>query len=201
MCVSRLDTLGIHARVWMAHMIDLQDAPQVKSQVNMNQPEPLLPAVVDREEPVAFQKFANQFEDPDLRQKILSMEAFMLEQPQVEIPVVHHFSEGIYAREITAPAGVMMTGMVHKFEHLNIMSKGEVSVLTEDGIKRFKAPCTFVSQPGTKRIGYVHEEMVWTTIHATTETDIDKLEAQLVTRSFDDVHLDVNKLLNELKED
>lgn len=197
MCVSRLDTLGTRACVWTTHMIDLQDAPQVKSQVNLNPPEPLLPAVVDRDEPVAFQHFANQFDNPELREKILSMEAFMLEQPQVEIPVTHHFSQGIYAREITAPAGVMMTGMVHKHEHLNIMSKGEVSVLTEDGIKRFKAPCTFVSKPGTKRIGYVHEEMVWTTIHATTETDLKKLEAELVTRSFEDV--DVERFLIEVK--
>lgn len=180
-------------------MIDLQDAPQVKSHIDLNQPEPLLPTVVDRDEPVAFQQLANQFDDPDLRKKILSMEAFMLEQPQVEIPVVHHFSPGIYAREITAPAGVMMTGMVHKFEHLNIMSKGEVSVLTEDGIKRLKAPCTFVSKPGTKRIGYVHEEMVWTTIHATTETDVAKLEAELVTKSFEDVDLDVSRLLIDMK--
>lgn len=178
-------------------MIDLQDAPKVLSQVDLNPAEPLLPTLVDRDEPVVFKQFANQFEDPDLRQKILSMEAFMLEQSQVEIPVVHHFSEGIYAREITAPAGVIMTGMVHKFEHLNIMSRGEVSVLTEDGIKRFKAPCTFVSKPGTKRIGYVHEEMVWTTIHATTETDLKKLEAELVTRSFEDV--DVEQFLIEAK--
>lgn len=197
MCVSRLDTLGIHARVWTTHMIDLQDAPKVLNQVDLNPTEPLLPSVVDRDEPVAFQQFANQFEDPELRDKILSMETFMLELPQVEIPVKHHFSEGIYAREITAPAGVMMTGMVHKHEHLNIMSKGEVSVLTEDGIKRIKAPCTFVSQPGTKRIGYVHEEMVWTTIHATNETDLKKLEAELVTRSFEDV--DVQRFLIEVK--
>lgn len=181
----------------MMHMIDLQDAPTVASQVNLNQPEPLLPTVVDRGEPVAFQQFANQFDDPELRDKILNMEDFMLKLPQVEIPVIHHFSEGIYAREIKAPAGVMMTGMVHKHEHLNIMSKGEVSVLTEDGIKRLKAPCTFVSKPGTKRIGYVHEEMVWTTIHATKETDLKKLEAELVTRSFDDV--DVERFLIEVK--
>jgi hypothetical protein len=159
----------------------------------------LLPAEVDRDEPVAFQRFANQFEDPELRRKVAAMEEFMLTQEQVEIPVRHIFSNGLYAREITAPAGVIMSGMVHKTEHLNIMSKGEVSVMTEDGMKRFKAPCTFVSKPGTKRIGYVHQEMVWTTIHATTETDLGKLEAALVTRSFDDD--DIARLMSNMKED
>ena len=179
-------------------MIELQEATQATPQIDLNPPEPLLPAEIDRGEPIVLQRFANQFDDPDLRQKVLSMEAFMLEQPQVEIPVRHHFCNGIYAREITAPAGVIMTGMVHKTEHLNIMSKGEVSVMTEDGMVRFKAPCTFVSKPGTKRIGYVHEEMVWTTVHATTETDLAKIEADLVTRSFDDA--DCQRFLTELKE-
>lgn len=176
-------------------MVELQE--QLNIEVGAAQTH--LPANVDRDDPVAFQQLANHFDDPDLRRKILAMEEFMLEQEQVEIPVRHHFCNGIYAREITAPAGVIMTGMVHRTEHLNIMSKGEVSVMTEDGMKRFKAPCTFVSKPGTKRIGYVHEEMVWTTIHATTETDLKKLEAMLVTRTFDDA--DIDRLMLNAKED
>lgn len=178
-------------------MIELQDKPLVFDQSDVSPPQ--MPSIADvgGDEPVVLQQFANQFDDPDLRQKVLSMEAFMLAQPQVTIPVRHHFCNGIYAREITAPAGVIMTGMVHKTEHLNIMSKGEVSVMTEEGMVRFKAPCTFVSKPGTKRIGYVHEEMVWTTIHATTETDLAKIEADLVTRSFEDV--DCQRFLTQLK--
>jgi hypothetical protein len=179
-------------------MTELKESPLDIGLVDFNPPAPMLPSLVDVGEPVVFQRFANQFDDPDLRQKVLSMEAFMLEQPQVEIPVKHHFCSGIYAREITAPAGVIMTGMVHKTEHLNIMSKGEVSVMTEDGMVRFKAPCTFVSKPGTKRIGYVHEEMVWTTIHATTEADLAKIEADLATRSYEDA--DIGRFMIEMKE-
>jgi hypothetical protein len=179
-------------------MTELKESSLDIGLVDLNPPEPMLPSLVDAGEPVVFQRFANQFDDPDLRQKVLSMEAFMLEQPQVEIPVKHHFCSGLYAREITAPAGVIMTGMVHKTEHLNIMSKGEVSVMTEDGMVRFKAPCTFVSKPGTKRIGYVHEEMVWTTIHATTETDLTKIEADLATRSYEDA--DIGRFMIEMKE-
>lgn len=178
-------------------MIELQEQSLAQDQINLNPPEPLLPAEVDRDEPVAFQRFANQFDDPDLRQKLMSMESFMLEQPQVEVPVRHHFCNGVYAREMTAPAGLIITGLIHKTEHLNIMSKGEISVLTEDGMVRLKAPCTLISKPGTKRIAYVHEEVVWTTVHATTETDLAKIEAELVTNSFDD--LDTERLLIELK--
>jgi hypothetical protein len=96
----------------------------------------------------------------------------------------------VYAREITAPAGTIVSGKVHKTEHLNIMSKGEISVLTEDGVKRLKAPYTFVSKPGTKRIAYVHEEMVWTTVHHTHETDVAKIERDLVQDNFESISAD-----------
>jgi hypothetical protein len=138
----------------------------------------------------ALVEFANRFQDPMLQNQLMAMDAFMLEQPQVDIPVRHYFAPGVYAREITAPAGTIVSGKVHKTEHLNIMSKGEISVLTEDGVKRFKAPYTFVSKPGTKRIAYVHEEMVWTTVHHTHETDVAKIECDLVQDNFESISAD-----------
>jgi hypothetical protein len=111
------------------------------------------------------------------RDKVNLLEAEMLGHEQVQIPIRHHFSPGVYAREITIPAGTLLTGRIHKFEQLNILSGGEISVLTHEGMKRVKAPFTIVSPPGTKRIAYAHTECTWTTILATGETDPDKIEA------------------------
>ena len=58
-----------------------------------------------------------------------------------------------------------------------ILSGGEISVSTQDGIVRVKAPFTLISPPGTKSIAYAHTECTWTTILATEETDPDKIEA------------------------
>lgn len=117
------------------------------------------------------------------RDKVNLVEAEMLKQPQIEIPVKHYFSQGVYAREIMIPAGAMITGKIHKFEQLNILSAGEMSVLTDDGVVRVKAPFTIVSPPGTKRIAITHSECVWTTIHGTDETDVDKIEAKFIAQS------------------
>lgn len=114
-----------------------------------------------------------------MRAKVYALEAELQQCPQVDCPVVNHFAPGIYAREMTIPAGVVLTGAVHKTEHLNIVSKGRISVSTDDGMKEVSAPYTFVSKPGTKRVGFAHEETVWTTIHATDETDLDKLVVEL----------------------
>lgn len=111
------------------------------------------------------------------RDKVLLMEAEMLRHEQVAIPVRHYFSPGVYAREITIPAGTVLTGRIHKYEQLNILSGGEISVMTDDGMKRVAAPFTVVSPPGTKRIAYAHTECTWTTILATEEKDPDAIEA------------------------
>lgn len=121
-----------------------------------------------------------------VREKILALEAEMCKEEQVVIKPVHYFAKGLYAREIFIPKGVLLTGKIHRTEHLNIISKGDISVVTEEGTKRIKAPFTMISQPGTKRVGYAHEDTVWTTIHATGETDIDKIEHELIAPTYED---------------
>jgi hypothetical protein len=103
----------------------------------------------------------------------------------IELKVRHHFSKGVYARELHIPAGTVLTGEVHKFTNLNILSAGEISVLTESGIERVCAPFTIVSPPGTKRVAYAHTDCVWTTIHGTDETDVDKIKAEFVTDTYE----------------
>lgn len=111
------------------------------------------------------------------REKVLLLEDAMLQHEQVSIPVRHIFSPGVYAREITIPADTVLTGRIHKYAQLNILSGGEMSVLTDEGMKRVAAPFTVVSPPGTKRIAYAHTECTWTTILATNEQDPDAIEA------------------------
>jgi len=111
------------------------------------------------------------------RDKVSIIEEEMKRHEQIEIPVRHIFSPGVYAREITIPAGTLLTGRIHKYEQLNILSGGEISVLTQDGMQRVKAPFTVVSPPGTKRIAYAHTECTWTTILATEETDPELIES------------------------
>lgn len=108
----------------------------------------------------------------------------MLSMPQVELPVKHYFSPGVYARELTIPAGVCLTGAVHRYEQLNILSQGTMKVLLEDGtIQEVSAPFTVVSPPGTKRIAVALTDCVWTTILGTDETDVEIIEKHFVMKS------------------
>lgn len=112
------------------------------------------------------------------------LEALMRAHPTavaVEIEPVHHFADGLYAREITIPAGTLLTGKIHKTRHLNIVSAGEITVWSAgEGSRRIRAPFTFVAEPGSRRVGFAHEDTVWTTVHATHETDLGRLEGELI---------------------
>ena len=105
---------------------------------------------------------------------------------QIEIPVKHYFSEGVYAREIFIPAGTLLSGHVHKYLNLNIMSQGEMDILTEEGPIRVKAPFTVVSPPGTKRLAYAITDCVWTTIHGTHETNLDEIEKHFICSTYEE---------------
>ena len=111
-----------------------------------------------------------------LRAKTFEAEAIMKAMPQIELKVKHHFSKGVYARELIIPAGVTLVGEIHKFENLNILSQGSMLVTTENSIERVDAPFTVVSPAGTKRIAHTLTECIWTTIHGTEEKDVDLIK-------------------------
>jgi hypothetical protein len=111
------------------------------------------------------------------------LEAQMLELPQVDCPVLHHFGPGIYIREVRMPAGTFAIGHRQKEEHLNILLAGKVAMLDDDGTPRVvSAPLMYSGKPGRK-VGYIVEDVVWQNIYSTEETDIEKLESRFLDKS------------------
>ena len=109
----------------------------------------------------------------------------MLQMPQASCPVVHHFGPGVCVREVFMPAGTLAIGHQQKYEHLNILLRGSVMVVNDDGTTNvLKAPMMFVGKPGRK-VGYVLEDMVWQNIYATDLKNADDVEAYFVEKSED----------------
>lgn len=127
----------------------------------------------------------------NVRAGLRAIEDRMLQMPGVMIgdcfPLKHTFVDGAYVREITMPKGALLTSKIHKITHPYFVLKGEVSVLTEEGVVRIKAPFSGVTKAGTKRLLYIHEETVWTTIHVTKETDLEKIEAEIIAKDYDEL--------------
>ena len=120
--------------------------------------------------------------DPTLAgmEKVLRLEDEVRKMDQVELPTVHYFADGMYARELFRPAGTILVGKVHKREHFYIVTKGCVRVFMGDGARTYAAPSVIVSKPGTKRAVYALEDSVCMTVHRTDKTDLDEIEKELI---------------------
>lgn len=107
----------------------------------------------------------------------------LLQHPQVHCPVVHHFGPNLCIREVFMPAGTVAIGHKQKFEHMNIMLRGKVMVVDDNGNTQIlSAPLIFVGKPGRK-IGYVLEDMVWQNVYSTDLKDVDAVEAAFLDKS------------------
>lgn len=122
-----------------------------------------------------------------VRERIFALQDQVAKVPQVDCPLQHSFIDGVYVRTIFIPAGTVIVGKIHKHSHANILSKGRVSVLTEDGgLEHLEGPLTMTSPAGCKRAVYAHTDTTWTTIHRTDETDLEKIEDWVIAKSFEE---------------
>ena len=89
---------------------------------------------------------------------------------------------------------------IHKKEHPFFLMKGKMSILTEDGVKTIEAPHHGVTQPGTKRAIYAHEDCVFITVHATDKTTPEEVEEEVIAKDFNDSDISLENSINELNE-
>ena len=123
----------------------------------------------------------------DLEQAIVDMGDTTGEVMHDANPVKHTFAGGCYIREIYNPANQLLVTKIHKKEHPFFLMKGEMSILTEEGIQNIKAPYQGVTKPGTKRAIYTHEECVFITVHATDNTIIEDVEEEVICTKYEDL--------------
>jgi len=124
------------------------------------------------------------------REFILAVEAKMAQMPgtlygRAAAPLKHTFFDGGYVREIFMQKGMTCTSKIHKYSHPYFILKGDVSILTEQGEIRYKAPFSGITLAGTKRVLYMHEDTTWITVHVTKGRDIQEIEDEIIAENFE----------------
>jgi hypothetical protein len=61
---------------------------------------------------------------------------------------------------------------------------GEISFLTEKGETRISAPYYGITDVGTKRVIYVHEDCSFVTVHPTSSKNLDEIEEEIIAKDF-----------------
>lgn len=137
----------------------------------------------------------------ELRGKIVALEEAILKIPgttygdQSDLPLKHSFGDGVYVREIFAPAGKLIVTKIHKKDHPYFILKGKVSVLTEEGPVLLEAPYYGITPAGTKRVCYIHEDVLWVTVHVTEKTDLQEIEEEVIAKDFSELPDDTKKAI------
>lgn len=130
------------------------------------------------------------------------VEAVLAAHVAVDCPLVHRFTPGLYVREIFMPAGTFLTSKIHKTEHPFIVSKGKVSVWIDGEVQIINAPYCGVTEPGTRRVLFIHEDCVWTTIHTNPDNckDVLEIENRIIEAHDNPLLSDEIKFLNNLNQ-
>lgn len=122
-------------------------------------------------------------------QKIDAIEAQIMKQSPEERArfqpvIVDHFAPGLYAREMRLPKGAVISSKVHKFPGLSILSKGSMALYMDDGTTQIvREGFHIVAPAGARRLAIALEDVVWTCMHPTDETDLKKIEAHFIAQT------------------
>ena len=79
----------------------------------------------------------------------------------IELECKHYFAHGTYTRELYLPKHTVLTGRIHLNSTINIITKGKIKAISEEGEYDIEAPYTFVSGAMVKKAGFTLEDTIW----------------------------------------
>lgn len=94
--------------------------------------------------------------------------------------IVHHFSDGLYAKETHIAAGEMLMQHKHEYSHLSVIAKGKVVVVRDGDIQIVEAPACLEIVAGENHGVKAITDVVWFCVHATDEKDPSKVDEVLI---------------------
>lgn len=106
----------------------------------------------------------------------------MLGTFEVDLGIKHHFSSGVYAKQMHIPSGYVVGSHSHNFDHLSLLASGEVIVKTDDSEAKYIAPAVITIDKHKNHEIHALKDSVWFCIHATEETDESKVDEVLIMK-------------------
>ena len=130
----------------------------------------------------------------DIRKKIVML-GFCIKKyiatydlPEINPPVEHIFTDGMYIRKWFGPVGTLTIGKLHKKAHILILLKGECTIVTEaTGVNYHIAPAIIEYPAGLQKVVLAHTDIVLCTVHITDCKDADKIVEEVTARNYAEV--------------
>jgi hypothetical protein len=102
------------------------------------------------------------------------------------------FGAALYGREMHLSKGAVVIGKIHKHPVLNVLLKGKLAVVSENGKRVIEAPCVYSSDPNIRRVGHVLEDCIWLNVLMTKhvgEENLDTIIGDHTADSYEEVGL------------
>lgn len=122
-----------------------------------------------------------------VRQFIRQMAADLLALPGAlaGLPVDHLSCDGMLTRTMFIPKGTLAVGKIHKLDCINIVAKGDISILTENGSGRMVGGQQAISPAGIQKFVFANEDTIFINVFRTDETRLEHIEDTLAWPSFE----------------
>jgi quercetin dioxygenase-like cupin family protein len=98
----------------------------------------------------------------------------------IDLNIKHFFSGREYAKQMTLPAAHFAETHVHNYDHLSILAKGVVKVTIDGKEELYAGPTCLVIPANAVHTIVALTDSVWFCIHATDETDPEKVDSVLI---------------------
>lgn len=140
------------------------------------------------------------------RELINSFEQYLKQKPNAVFgnsdlcPVRDFFTDGIYIREMSIPAGIEIVGKIHLYDHPTFLQQGQYYDFNEfTGLQLLEAPYSIISKKGMKRVGHTLTNVIFVTIHANPTNTKDRDELEKI--NFVDTYQEYDEFLKNKKEE
>lgn len=101
---------------------------------------------------------------------------------EIDLGIKHHFSSGLYAKQMHVPKGYEVGTHAHEYDHLSLLAQGKVVVRTDNESAQYTAPAVIEIKAGIHHCITALEDVVWFCIHATDCADPDKVDDVLIQK-------------------
>jgi hypothetical protein len=101
---------------------------------------------------------------------------------EIDLGIQHYFSTGVYAKQMMLPKGYFALSHAHDYDHLSILASGKVIVKTDEDTQEFTAPACLIIKKHLNHSITALEDAVWFCVHATEETNSDKIDEVLIMK-------------------
>ena len=117
---------------------------------------------------------------------------------EVEFPLDHYFTKGLYGRRIYCQPCTTVITKTHMSHHISVALRGTCTVFDDQGNTfDVTAPGVWITEPGTVRAIYCHDEVEWLTAQATDKDNVDDVEQEIFADTYQEYLQRVTLLENK----